>query len=57
MGYRCMVNPRNFNAEKLSALIRELTELGVLNGFEVVYDDSDTELAAKVREIIDKYSK
>ncbi len=57
MEYKCMINPRNFNAEKLSALIRELTELGVWNGFEVVYDDSDTELAAKVREIIDKYSK
>lgn len=52
-----MINPRNCNTEKLSALIRELTELGVWNGFEVVYDDSDTELAAKVREIIDKYSK
>lgn len=52
-----MLNPRNFNAEKLSALIRELTELGAWNGFEIVYDDSDKDLAAKVREAIDKYSK
>lgn len=52
-----MISPRNFNAERLSSLIRELTELGVWNGFELVYNDSDKELAAKVREIIDKYSK
>ena len=57
MGYKCMLNPRNFNAEKLSAFIRELTELGVWNGSEVVYDDSDKELDAKVKEIMDQYSK
>lgn len=57
MEYKCMISPRNFNAERLSSLIRELTELGVWNGFELVYNDSDKELAAKVREIIDKYSK
>ena len=43
--------------EVICALISGPIELGVWNGSEVVYDDSDEELADKVREIIDKYSK
>ena len=53
----CKVNPETVNAEKFAEMVKELVKLGVWVGSEIIYDDSDENLAAKVKEITGAYLK
>ena len=49
------VDSKTVNAEKFAAMVKELIELGVFVSSEIMYDDSDEELTAKVKEITAAY--
>ena len=51
------VDSKTVNAEKFAAMVKELIELGVFVSSEIMYDDSDEELTAKVKEITEAYLK
>ena len=51
------VDSKAVNAEKFAAMVKELIELGVFVSSEIMYDDSDEELTAKVKEITEAYLK
>ncbi len=53
----CKVNPKTVNAEKFAAMVKALIELGVFVSSEIMYDDSDENLSAKVKEITGAYLK
>ena len=48
----CKVDPEIVNTEKFTAMVEKL---GVWVGSEIIYDDSDKELTAKIKEITDAY--
>ena len=49
------VDSKTVNAEKFAAMVKELIELGVFVSSEIMYDDSDEELTAKVKGITAAY--
>ena len=54
----CKVDPEIVNTEKFTAMVEKLVKLvklGVWVGSEIIYDDSDKELTAKIKEITDAY--
>ena len=51
----CKVDPKTVNVEKFAAMVEKLVKLGVWVGSEIIYDDSDKELTAKIKEITDAY--
>ncbi len=53
----CKIDCKTVNAEKFAAMVKELIELGVFVSSEIMYDDSDEELTAKVKEVAGAYLK
>ena len=51
----CKDDPEIVNTEKFTAMVEKLVKLGVWVGSEIIYDDSDKELTAKIKEITDAY--
>lgn len=52
------INTRqNIDTEKIGAMVKELSQLGVWNEHcnIIEYDDNDAELTSKIKDVFDKY--